>query len=81
MELIWEGLVQAVKLLLAGDPEMIQVTLLTLQVSGTATLINVIIGVPLGVFLALQRFRGRNLAVSVINTPGWGYLLPLWGFL
>lgn len=68
MELIWEGLVQAVKLLLAGDPEMIQVALLTLRVSGTATLVSVILGVPLGVFMALQRFRFRHLAVGVINT-------------
>ncbi|HSV88748.1 MAG TPA: ABC transporter permease [Bacteroidales bacterium] len=68
MELFWEGLVQAFRLLIGGNPEMIRVTLLTLQVSGLATLISVIIGVPVGVSLALKRFHGRNLAVGAINT-------------
>lgn len=68
MDLFWEGLVQAVNLLLSGDPEIIQVTLLSLSVSGLATLISVIIGVPLGVFLALSGFWGRSLAIGAINT-------------
>jgi len=68
MELFWEGLVQAVNLLLSGDSEILQITLLSLTVSGLATLISVIIGVPLGVFLALSSFWGRGVAVGAINT-------------
>jgi tungstate transport system permease protein len=67
MELVWDGLVTAFDLLLRGDREVLGITLLTLQVSGLATLISVIIGVPLGVFLALAAFPGRNLAVSIVN--------------
>jgi len=68
MELFWEGLVQAINLLLSGDPEILQVTLLSLTVSGLATLISVIIGVPLGVILALSNFWGRRLAIGAVNT-------------
>ncbi|KKM12699.1 tungstate transporter permease [Clostridiales bacterium PH28_bin88] len=68
MELVWEGLVTAWKLLVSGDPEMLRVTLLTLKVSGSATLVSVIIGVPLGLFLALSGFRGRRAAISLVNT-------------
>lgn len=67
MELIWDGLVKAFELLLRGDREVLGITFLTLQVSGLATLISVAIGVPLGVFLALSVFPGRNLAVSLVN--------------
>lgn len=67
MELIWNGVVEAFKLLFTLDPEVIEVTLLTLKVSGTATLISVLIGVPLGGLLALSKFPGRNFLVSLSN--------------
>lgn len=68
MELIWEGLSTAARLLLQGDREMLRVTLLTLKVSGSATLVSVLLGVPLGIFLARAGFRGRHAAVSLVNT-------------
>ncbi|MDH7478708.1 MAG: ABC transporter permease [Syntrophomonadaceae bacterium] len=68
MELIGEGLNTAFRLLLQGDREMLRVTLLTLKVSGSATLVSVLLGVPLGLFLALSGFRGRRAAVSLVNT-------------
>jgi tungstate transport system permease protein len=52
----------------SGDAEVFGVTLLTLVVSGLATMISLLIGVPLGVLLALLRFRGRRLMVSLVNT-------------
>ena len=67
MELIWDGLVQAFFILLNLDPEVFEVCWLTLKVSGTATLLSVIIGVPLGCILALSRFPGRNFLVSLSN--------------
>jgi tungstate transport system permease protein len=73
METIWLGLKQAVHLLLSGDPETYRITLLTLRVSGMATLISIILGVPPGILLALTQFRGRRLLISLINT---GMALP-----
>ena len=67
MELIWDGLVKAFHLLIMLDPEVLEVTWLTLKVSGTATLVSVLIGVPLGATLALSRFPGRNFLVSLSN--------------
>jgi len=67
VELIWEGLVQAFYLLISLDPAVLEVTLLTFKVSGSATLISVLIGVPLGWLLALKRFPGRNFLVSLAN--------------
>jgi tungstate transport system permease protein len=55
-------------LLLTGDPEVWAITLLSLRISGTATLLSLMAGVPLGVMLALTRFRGRSLVISLVNT-------------
>ena len=68
MELIWQGISQAFRLLLAGDPGVWKITVLTLKVSGTATLISLFIGIPFGAVLALTRFPGRKFAMSLINT-------------
>ena len=67
MGLIGEGLIKAVEMLLSGDPELLAITWLTLRVSLTATLISVIVGLPLGVLLGLVRFPGRKLLVTMIN--------------
>jgi tungstate transport system permease protein len=68
MGLIWEGVVRALRLVLGGDPEVLGVTWLSLQLSGVATLISLVVGLPLGTVLALVRFRGRGLLVSLVNT-------------
>jgi tungstate transport system permease protein len=68
MDLFLDGLFQAVRLMLSGDAEVWRITLLSLQVSGTATLLSLVLGVPLGTFLALVRFPGQRLLISLINT-------------
>jgi tungstate transport system permease protein len=68
MELIWHGAKQAVLLLLHGDPEVLRITLLSLQVSGTATLLSLLLGIPIGTVLALTGFPGRGLAIALVNT-------------
>lgn len=54
------------------DAEIFAITLLSLRVSLTATLISLLIGLPLGTALALSRFRGQTLLLSLINT-GMGF--------
>jgi tungstate transport system permease protein len=68
MSLLVEGLRQAAALLLSGDADVWRILWLSLQVSGTATLLSLLIGVPLGTGLALARFPGRRLVVSLVNT-------------
>ena len=68
MDLIWDGISKAFWLLVTGDPEVLRVTLLSIQVSGTATLVSLLIGVPLGTALALSRFPGRQIVISLVNT-------------
>ncbi len=68
MELIGEGILQAVRLLLAGDAEVWNVTWLSLRISATATLLALALGIPLGTALALSRFTGRGFIISLVNT-------------
>ena len=73
MELIWEGIKQAFYLVFSGDPEVWAITLLSLKVSGLATILSLFIGLPLGTWLALGKFTGRGFSLSLINT---GMALP-----
>lgn len=50
------------------NAEVFQITLLSLQISGLATLLSLVIGLPLGTWLALSDFRGRAFLLSLINT-------------
>ena len=68
MDVLVEGVRRAVGLLLGGDPEILSVLWLSLRVSGTATLIALLLGIPAGAALALTRFPGRTLLVSAVNT-------------
>jgi tungstate transport system permease protein len=68
VSLIWRGIVQGVKLLLRGDPEVWQIAALTIRVSGLATLASIALGVPLGLFLASSSFRFRRAVVGAVNT-------------
>jgi tungstate transport system permease protein len=68
VDLIIEGIKKAFWLLITFDPEVIRITLLSLEVSGSATFISLLIGVTTGTAIALSRFPGRGIAVSLINT-------------
>ena len=68
MGLIWDGLVRAVGLMWSGDPEVLGITWLSLKLSATATLLSLVVGIPLGTLLALVRFPGRRLVIALVNT-------------
>ncbi|HEY2994191.1 MAG TPA: ABC transporter permease [Methylomirabilota bacterium] len=68
MDVLVDGVRQAVALLARADAEVLGILLTSLEVSGSATLIALALGIPAGVVLALTRFRGRTLAVSAVNT-------------
>ncbi len=68
MELILEGIKKAFWLLVTFDPEVMSITWLSLKVSGIATLVSLVLGISIGSAIALTRFPGRGIAVSLVNT-------------
>jgi tungstate transport system permease protein len=68
VDVLGDGLLEALRLLWTGDEQTWAITGLTLRVSITATLVALLIGVPLGAVLALGRFRGRRVLLAIANT-------------
>jgi tungstate transport system permease protein len=68
MDLVFEGVKKAFWLLVTFDPEVLGITFLSLKVSGFATLISLVIGISTGTAVALARFPGKRIVVSLINT-------------
>lgn len=62
------GAAEALQLLLAGDAELSGILGRSLLISGSATLLAMLIGVPLGYVLARTRFRARTLLLGAVNT-------------
>lgn len=73
MGFIIDGIKEAFELLLNLDEEVLQITFLSLRLSGIATIISLLIGLPLGTLLALWRFRTQRVWLSLANT---GMALP-----
>jgi tungstate transport system permease protein len=68
MNMIFDGIKQAFLLLIHGDPQVLKIALLSLGVSGLATVISLAIGIPLGSIIGLSRFPGRRFVASLVNT-------------
>lgn len=57
----------AIDLVASRDPDLVEIILLSLQVSLTAVFLAVVIGFSLGALIATTRFTGRNVLVVLIN--------------
>jgi tungstate transport system permease protein len=68
MEVLFQGISEALRLLFTLDREVLSITLLSLKVSGLATLISVGLGMGAGTTVALTDFPGKRLLVSIVNT-------------
>lgn len=64
MDLILEAFEEAWRLLSTGDGDVYGITLRTLTITGTSTVLAMVIGVPLGLLLALARFPGQRVLVA-----------------
>jgi len=57
----------AMDLVVRADPRLLEIVVLSLQVSLSAVLIASVVGLPLGATLAIRRFPGRRTLVVVTN--------------
>ena len=73
MDLIWQALGDAIRLIVRADAELMRIAGLSLMVSGTATLLAAVLGIPLGIALYMGRFPGRAPAAVLVNA---GMALP-----
>src|SRR5437660_12710815 len=68
MELIWQGIAKAFEIVFGLDADVWTITWLSIKISGAATFISLVLGIPPGIALALLRFPGRSVAVALVNT-------------
>ncbi len=67
MDGFWGSLAQAVGLILAWDPELIEIIGLSLRVTLSALVLACLIGLPLGAAVGAFRFPGRVAATVALN--------------
>lgn len=68
MDFILQATLKAIDLILHLDSVLLAIIVLSLKVSGSALLLAMLVGLPIGAALGLYRFRGRGLAISALNT-------------
>ena len=68
MDIYWDSISTAINLIVSFDKKLIEVFFLSFKVTIIALFISCFIGLPLGTFLATQRFKGRNLLIGIINS-------------
>ena len=59
---------EAFRLLLTGDTELYRIIFRSLAISAAASLLAMVVGIPLGYALARGRFPGRTVLLSAVNT-------------
>jgi tungstate transport system permease protein len=67
-DLIISGFFQAVNLIITLNPDVMQIAVLSLYVSFTATVIATLISVPLGGFIHFHDFPGKRVLIVLIQT-------------
>ncbi len=86
MGFIVDVFADALRFIARVGPDLRGIVGLTIVVSGTATVIGAVVGIPLGIALGLERFRFRGALLAIVNTgmgippvlAGLVLLLVLW---
>lgn len=67
MNFLLDGLDQAWDLITSGDPELWRLVWVSLKVAGISTAVAAVVGLPLGLWIGLGRFRGRGVLAALAN--------------
>lgn len=67
MDSLSSGISEAFHLIVTLDPDMLEIIFLSLRVTISAVIIAAFIGLPLGAWLVVKRFRLRRIFISVLN--------------
>jgi tungstate transport system permease protein len=67
MDEIFQGTLEAGRLIIGLDADLLEIIFLSLQVTISAVAIASVIGLPLGAWLAVNRFRHRRTVIAILN--------------
>ncbi len=63
-----DALIKAIQLIISLDPETIQITFLSLQISLFAVFYACLLGIPFGIVIGSKEFFGKRLILTIVNT-------------
>ncbi|MCW3975696.1 MAG: ABC transporter permease [Candidatus Bathyarchaeota archaeon] len=66
-ETIFEEISKAIRLILSGDQEVFSITLRSISISGFATLLSCLWGLPIAIVLGISSFPGRRFIRGFFN--------------
>jgi len=67
IETIMEGILQAILLILSGNQEVFSITLRSISISGFATLLSCLWGLPMAIVLGISSFPGKRFVRGFFN--------------
>jgi len=68
MDYIFNGVREALKIILSGDAEFVAIVGVSLLIASISTTLAALSGIPCGVLVAHKRFSGRDAVITVLNT-------------
>ncbi|OGP54937.1 MAG: ABC transporter permease [Deltaproteobacteria bacterium RBG_13_52_11] len=68
MEYLWEGIKEAIRLIISVDHEVCRTVLLSLRISLTATALASFVGIPLGFLISTHEFPLKRPTITFFNT-------------
>lgn len=68
MNFFFESFISACRLAWSLDPELLKVVLVSLSVSGLATLLAALVGIPAGFVIAHHHLPGKRILITLLNT-------------
>lgn len=68
MDDLTRGFIQALQLIFSGDAALLEIVVLSLQVTGIALVLAMVFGIPLGAALGLAKIRARSVITILLYT-------------
>jgi tungstate transport system permease protein len=68
MGYIGQSVVKALFLIISFDPDVYFIVFTSIKIASTSALLATLGGIPLGLFLAMKKFKGKSAVATVLNT-------------
>lgn len=68
LSIFFDSIVNAIKLIITLNPEVTEITLLSLRVSITAVILGALIAIPIAAFISFNKFFGKKIIINLIHT-------------
>ncbi len=63
-----DSIIDSIRLILRGDRELFEIVFLSIKLSFIATIISIIISIPMSLIITQHEFIGKKITIAMINT-------------